>query len=186
MSTYQVSVERTPEHELQWISNPFCTCVLLTSTYKPLSLTCIRQQVIDPSTHKRYERARECFFLSFFSSLSFSPSPSHPVPATNLGGSLPLAWVAGTRRGGGEEGGGGEKCERGRVWAFLSTLILGSFLFSPYPLVPTINLGGPSPLVWVGGTRRGGGRKGGKFERGREPFFCSLSLPFRLLSHKLQ
>ena len=64
--------------------------------------------------------------------------------------------------------------------------LFSSFLFSPSPLVPTINLGGPSPLVWVGGTRRGGGRKGGKFERGREPFFCYLSLPFRLLPHKLQ
>lgn len=186
MSTYPVSGERKPEHELQWIPNLFFTCIPLTSAYKPVSLTCISQQVILPSTHKRYERGREHLFLSFFSSLSSSPSPSPPVPAINLGGSLPLAWVAGTRRGGGEEGGGGKKCERGRVWAFLSTLILGSFLFSLSPLVPTINLGGPSPLVWVGGTRRGGGRKGGTFERGREPFFCSLSLPFRLLSHKLQ
>ena len=177
MSTYPVSGERMPEHELHWIPNLFCTCILLTSVYKPLSLSCISQQVIGPSTHKRYERGREHLFLSFFSSLPFSPSPSHPAPAINLGGSLPLAWVAGTRRGGGEEGGGGEKCDRGRVWSFLSTLILGSFLFSPSPLVPTINLGGPSPLVWVAGTRGGGGRKGGKFERGREPFFCSSPFP---------
>ena len=117
--------------------------------------TCISQQVIGRSTHERYERARERFFLSFFSSLSFSPSPSHLGSATNLGGSLPLAWVAGTRRGGGEEWGGGEKCERGRVWAFHSTLILGSFLFSPSPPVPTKNLGGPG---WLAQEGEGGGR----------------------------
>ena len=163
MSTYPVSGERTPEHELQWIPNLFRTCIPLTPAYKPLSLTCISQQVIGPSTHKRYERRREHFFLSFFSSLSFSPSPSPPIPAINMGGPSPLVWVEGK----------GEKSVRGE----------GSLSFSP--LVPTINLGGPSPLVWVAGTRRGGGRKGGRFKRGREPFLCSLSLPFRLLPHKL-
>lgn len=169
MSTYQVSVERTPERELQWISNLFCTCVLLTSTYKPLSLTCISQQVIDPSTHKRYERARECFFLSFFSSLSFSPSPSHPVPATNLGGSLPLAWVAGTRRGGGEEGGGGEKWERGRVWAFLSTLIL-LFPFLSLPSSP-YHKSGWSFTISVGEWHKKGRREeGGKVWEGKGTF----------------
>ena len=177
MSTYPVSGERMPEHELHWIPNLFCTCILLTSVYKPLSLSCISQQVIGPSTHKRYERGREHLFLSFFSSLPFSPSPSHPAPAINLGGSLPLAWVAGTRRGGGEERGGGEKCDRGRVWSFLSTLILGSFLFSPSPLVPTINLG------WH---KRGRGKEGGKVWEGKGAFLLLLSLPFRLLPHKLQ
>ena len=121
------------------------------------------------------------FLLFVFLSLSLPSSPCHKFGwflAISMGG-----WYKKGRRRG---RGGGEKCERGRVWAFLSTLILGSFLFSPSPLVPTINQGGPSPLVWVAGTRGGGGRKGGKFERGREPFFCSLSLPFRLLPHKLQ
>jgi len=185
MSTYPVSGERTPEHKLQWIPNLFCTCIPLTSAYKPLSLTCMSQQVIDPSTHKRYERGREHLFLSFFSSLSFSPSPSHPVPAINLGGSLPLAWVAGTRRGGGEEGGGGEKCERGRVQAFLSTLIL-LFPFLSLPSNPYHKSGWSFPISVGGWHKKGRGRKGEKFERGREPFFHSLSLPFRLLPHKLQ
>ena len=61
----------------------------LTSAYKPLSLTCISLQVIGPSTQKRYERGREHFFLSFFSSLRFSPSLSLSVPVINLGGPSP-------------------------------------------------------------------------------------------------
>ena len=99
--------------------------------------TCISQQVIGRSTHERYERARERFFLSFFSSLSFSPSPSHPVPATNLGGSLPLAWVAGTRRGGGEEG-GGEKSVRGEGSEpfFLPLFLALSFSLPPLSSLP--------------------------------------------------
>ena len=176
MSTYPVSGERKPEHELQWIPNLFFTCIPLTSAYKPLSLTCISQQVIGHSTHKRYERGREHLFLSFFSSLSFSPSPSpsHPVPATNLGGSLPLAWVVGTRRGGGEEGGGGEKCERGRVWAFLSTLIL---LF-PFLSLPSnlYHKSGWSFTISVGGWHKKGRREEGeKVLEGKGAF---LLLPF--------
>ena len=130
MSTYPVSGEKMPEHELHWIPNLFCTCILLTSVYKPLSLSCISQHVIGPSTHKRYER--------------------------------------------------------GRVWAFLSTLIL---LF-PFLSLPSSSYhkSGWSLTITVGGWHkkgRGGGR-GEKFERGREPFLRSLSLPFRLLPHKLQ
>ena len=118
MSTYPVSGEKMPEHELHWIPNLFCTCILLTSVYKPLSLSCISQHVIGPSTHKRYERGRERFFLPLFSSFLFSPSPL--VPTINLGGPSPLLWVAGTRRGGGEEGG---KSLRGE----------GSLSFTPSP-----------------------------------------------------
>lgn len=175
MSTYPVSGERTPEHELQWIPNQFCTCVLLTTAYSPLSLTCISQQVIGPSTHKRFERGRERFFLSFFSSLSFSPSPSPPVPATNLGGPLPLAWVAGTRRGGGEEGGGGERCERGRVRAFLSTLNL-LFPFLSLPSSPCHKSGWSLPISVGGWHKKGSGEEGGKVWEGKGAFL-SLSLP---------
>ena len=132
MSTYPVSGEKMPEHELHWIPNLFCTCILLTSVYKPLSLSCISQQVTGPSTHKRYERGRDHLFLSFFSSLPFSPSPAHSAPAINLGGSLPLAWVAGTRMGE-ERKGEGEKIVRGEGSEpfFLPLFLALSFSLSP-------------------------------------------------------
>ena len=137
--------------------------------------TCISQQVIGRSTHERYERARERFFLSFFSSLSFSPSPSHPVPATNLGGSLPLAWVAGTRRGGGEEGGGGKVWEgKGLSLSFYPYSWLFPFLSlpsSPY------HKSGWSFTISVGGWHKKGRREeGGKVWEGKGAFLL-LPLP---------
>ena len=110
------------------------------------------------------------FLLFVFLSLSLPFSP-----CCKFGCSLAISM------GGGE----GEKCVRGEGSEPFFLPLVSSFLFSPSPLVPAINLGGPSPLVWVAGTRRGGGKKGERFERGREPFLPSLSLPFRLLPHKL-
>lgn len=185
MSTYPVSGEKMPEHELHWIPNLFCTCILLTSVYKPLSLSCISQQVTGPSTNKRYEREGSIisihFLLFAFLSLSLPFSPCHKF-GWFLAISMSGWYKKGRRRGMG----------RGRkVWEGKGL----SLSFYPYSwLFPFLSLpsspyqkSGWSFTISVGGWhKRGRGEEGGKVWEGKRAFLLLLSLPFRLLPHKLQ